>query len=190
MSSAAPQDVTRWLHQWRKGDRSALDRLAPLIYDELRRIAARHLRRERSDHTLQSTALVHEAWLRLADQNNTSWQDRAHFFAAAARLIREILVDHARKRLRLKRNAGRPALALDESLDVPHEKHIHLDQLDDALTALAAHDESLARIVELRFFAGLSIAETAEVVGVSPATLKREWAVARSWLYRELTRNT
>jgi RNA polymerase sigma factor (TIGR02999 family) len=137
---------------------------------------------------LQSTALVHEAWLRLAAQSETEWQDRAHFYAAAARLIREILVDHARKRLRMKRNAGRPALALDEAIDVPRDTPVHLDALDDALTALAARDESLARIVELRFFAGLSIAETAEVLRISPATLKREWVVARTWLYRELTR--
>ncbi|MBI1898601.1 MAG: sigma-70 family RNA polymerase sigma factor [Acidobacteria bacterium] len=188
MGQAAPGEVTRLLQQWAAGDRSALDRLTPLVYDELRRLAAHYLRRERPDHTLASTALVHEAWLRLSDQTGISWQDRAHFFGIAARLTRQILVDHARRRQTAKRDPGGTLLSLDEALDVPGRSPVDLVRLDDALEALARRDELQSRIVELRFFAGLSVEETSEVVGWSPATVKREWVVARAWLFRELSR--
>jgi RNA polymerase sigma factor (TIGR02999 family) len=176
------------LREWSAGDRTALNRLTPLVYHELRRLAARHLRGERPGHTLPSTAVVHEAWLRLSNQAPVRWQDRAHFFGVAARLIRQILVDHARRRQTVKRDPGGPLLSLDEALEIPGQDRVDLIRLDDALQALAKRDEVQSRIVELRFFAGLSIEEAAEVVGVSPASVKREWAMARAWLFRELTR--
>ena len=184
----APGEVTRLLQEWNAGDRTALDRLTPLVYHELRRLAAHYLRGERPGHTLPSTALVHEAWLRLSDESGVQWQGRAHFFGIAARLIRQILVDHARRRQTAKRDPGGPLLSLDEALDVPGQDRVDLVRLDEALQALAKRDELQSRIIELRFFAGLSIEETGEVVGISPATVKREWAMARAWLYRELSR--
>jgi RNA polymerase sigma factor (TIGR02999 family) len=159
----------------------------PLVYEELRTLAGHYLRREKPGHTLQSTALVHEAYLRLANQPAIDWQNRAHFFGIAARLIRQILVDHARSKLTAKRDGGLK-ISLDEALDVPGGRELDLVRLDDALQGLARIDEQQSRIVELRFFGGLSIEETAEVVGVSPRTVKREWATARAWLFRELSR--
>lgn len=182
-------DVTRLLTDWRGGDQQALEQLAPLVYDELRRLAGRYLRRERVNHTLQSTALVHEAYLRLIDQSRVQWQNRAHFFGVAAQMIRRILVDHARGHQAAKRGAGVARLSLDEALDASAPRDLDLVALDDALATLAQLDPQQSRIIELRYFGGLSIEETAEVIGVSPATVKREWASARAWLFRELSRS-
>lgn len=160
----------------------------PLVYGELRRLAQAYLRRERSDHTLQSTALVHEAFLRLVNQRNVQWKNRAHFFGIAAQLIRRILVDHARAHQAGKRGAGAFKLSLDEAIGVPDKQDLDLVALDDALQRLTGLDAQQGRIVELRFFAGLSIEETAEVLDISPATVKREWSTARAWLFRDLSK--
>lgn len=184
--STAPQAVTQLLVEWGKGDRGALEKLTPLVYEELKRLATRYLRRERREHTLQSTALVHEAWLRLIDQKHVHWQNRAQFFGIAAEMIRRILIDHARNRQAAKRGDGALKLTLDDALAAPDIRDLDLVALDDALQDLAKFDPQQSRMVELRFFAGLSIEESAEVLGVSPATVKREWAAARAWLYREL----
>jgi RNA polymerase sigma factor (TIGR02999 family) len=184
----ATPDVTRLLVSWSEGDKQALDQLAPMVYDELRRLADRYLRRERPGHTLQSTALVHEAYLRLIDQRNVHWQNRAHFFGVAAQMIRRILVDHARATHAAKRGAGVPRLSLDSGIDAGVERDLDLVALDDALEALSHLDPQQSRIIELRFFGGLSVEETAEVLEVSPATVKREWSSARAWLFRELSR--
>lgn len=181
-------DVTILLDNWSKGDQNALDQLTPVVYDELRRLAASYMRRERQDHTLQSTALVNEAYLKLVDQKNVVWQNRAHFFGIAAQMIRRILVDHARAHKAEKRGGGAGVLSLDEAIGVPEKRDIEILSLNDALTRLSELDPQQGRIVELRFFTGLSIEETAEVVGVSPATVKREWAAARAWLFREISR--
>jgi len=181
-------DVTVLLRNWAGGDQNALDQLTPVVYDELRRLAASYMRRERQDHTLQSTALVNEAYLKLVDQKNVVWQNRAHFFGIAAQMIRRILVDHARAHKAEKRGGGLGVLSLDEAIGVPEKRDVEILALHDALTRLGELDEQQARIVELRFFTGLSIEETAEVVGVSPATVKREWAAARAWLFREISR--
>jgi RNA polymerase sigma factor (TIGR02999 family) len=175
------------LVEWGNGDRQALEKLTPLVYQELKRLAARYLRRERQEHTLQSTALVHEAWLRLIDQNHVHWQNRAQFFGIAAEMIRRILIDHARNRRAAKRGDGAIKLSLDDALATPDRRDFDLVALDDALGDLSKLDPKQGKLVELRFFAGLSIEESAEVLGVSPATVKREWAVAKAWLYRELS---
>jgi RNA polymerase sigma factor (TIGR02999 family) len=182
-----PDDVTQLLENWSNGDRGALERLMPLVYDELHRLARSYLRRERSDHTLQSTALVHEAYLRMVDQKNVRWQNRAHFFGVAAQYIRHILVDHARSHLAAKRGAGAAKLSLDEAIGVPEKKEVDLLALDQALEGLAALDPQQGRIVELRFFGGLSIEETAEVLHISTATVKRDWVMAKAWLYQNLS---
>lgn len=183
------ENVTQLLVNWGNGDRAALDALAPMVYDELRRLAQSYLRRERSDHTLQGTALVNEAYLRLVDQRNVQWQNRAHFFGVAAQMIRRILVDHARGHQAAKRGAGAAKLSLDEALAVPGtNQDLNLVNLDEALETLQALDARQARIIELRYFTGLSIEETAEVMAISPATVKREWTAARAWLFRELSR--
>lgn len=179
--------MTQLLVDWGNGDNRALEKLTPLVYQELKRLAARYLRRERSDHTLQSTALVHEAWLRLIDQRQVHWQNRAQFFGVAAEMIRRILIDHARGRQAAKRGDGAIKLSLDEALFTPDRRDLDLVALDDALQDLARLDPQQSRLVELRYFAGLSIEESAEVLGVSPATVKREWAAAKAWLYRELS---
>jgi RNA polymerase sigma factor (TIGR02999 family) len=186
----SPHDVTRLLADWSNGDQQALDKLTPLVYEELRRLARRYLRRERPGHTLQSTALVHEAYLKLVDQQNVRWQNRAHFFAIAAQLIRRILVDHARARRTLKRGAEVQKLSLDEAVAAAGSRELDLVALDDALEGLAKIDPRQSRLVELRFFAGLSIEETAEVLNMSPATVKRDWASAKAWLYREVQRHS
>ncbi len=180
-----PETVTALLREWRRGDRTALDRLMPLVYDELRRLAADFLARERPDHTLQPTAVVHEAYVRLVGREAPTIRDRVHFLAIAARLMRQILVDHARSRNAAKRGGGAPRLSLDEAV-LTSKRGPELIALDDALTALAALDARQSQVVELRFFGGLSISETAEVVGVAEATVKREWDSARAWLRREV----
>lgn len=179
-------DVTRLLVNWSNGDQHALEDLMPLVYGELRRLAGSYLRRERADHTLQSTALVHEAFLRLVNQREVQWKSRAHFYAIAAQMIRRILVDHARAQQAEKRGSGAIKLELDDAMAIAPEQGLDLLGLDAALERLAKMDERQGRIVELRFFAGLSIEETAEVMELSPATIKREWSLARAWLYREL----
>jgi RNA polymerase sigma factor (TIGR02999 family) len=175
------------LIQWSNGDSAALDALVPLVYDELRRLAQLYLSREKAGHTLSSTALVHEAYLRLVKQKDVTWQNRAHFFGVAARMMRRILVDHARRRGYAKRGGGALTLSLDESMTPAPQREINLVALDDALDTLAKLDERQSRMVELRFFGGLSIEETSEVLGVSAPTVKREWASARAWLYREIS---
>lgn len=184
---SAQEGVTQLLASWSKGDRGALERLTPLVYGELKRLAGRYLRRERPGHTLQATALVHEAFLRLVDQRNVEWQNRAHFFGVAAQLIRRILVDHARGRMAAKRGANAVKLSLEDVVETPRQRPLDLVALDDALDALAKMDPQQSRIVELRFFAGLSIEETAEVLRISPATVKRDWTAAKAWLYRDLS---
>jgi RNA polymerase sigma-70 factor (ECF subfamily) len=183
-------DVTRLLREWQAGSGPALERLIPLVYDELHALASRYLSRERRDHTLQTTALVNEAFLKLAGQREVDWQSRAHFFGIAAKLMRRILVDHARRDGRVKRGGGAPHLPLDD-FDPPAPgaavDPVDACVLDTALARLEALDPQQGRVVELRFFGGMTIEETAEVMGISPATIKREWAVARAWLYRELT---
>ena len=181
-----PGDVTRLLHAWRSGDRDALYNLAPLIYDDLRRLARRYIRNERANHTLEATALVHEVYLRLADKRHPHWQDRAHFYAVAAQLMRRILVDHARARNTAKRAPGFGADSIDDVQPAASETSVDLVALDDALTRLGAFDPRKARIIELRFFGGLTINETAEVVGLSTASVITETRIAKSWLYARL----
>ena len=178
-------DVTQLLVDWQGGDARALDRLIPLLYDELRALAAGYLRGERESHTLQPTALVHEAFLRLVDQRTATWQNRAHFFGIAAQAMRRILADHARRRLAAKRGGGQ-LVTLGDDVPLPGGSGADVVRVDEALDRLAAQDERQARVVEMRFFAGLTIEETAEVLGVSPMTVKRDWMVARAWLQREL----
>jgi len=191
MASVPAPDVTQLLAQWSGGDQAALDRLMPLVYGELRRLASAYLRRERSNHTLQSTALVHEAFMRMVHQHDVQWKNRAHFFAIAAQMIRRILVDYARSQHAEKRGSGAVKLALDDAMAVPLAgSDVDLLGLNDALDLLTELDERQSRIVELRFFTGLSIEETAEVMQISPATIKREWQTARAWLFREMTRNS
>jgi len=178
-------DVTALLQAWSDGDRGALDRLTPIVYDELRRLARGYLRRERTGHSLQSTALVNEAYVRLVDYKRMQWQNRAHFFAVSAQLMRRILVEHARRR-NLKRGGGVQHVSLEEAAEVGQGRPPDLVALDDAMNALARFDARKARVVEMRFFGGLSVEETAEVLKVSPVTVMRDWSTARVWLYREL----
>jgi RNA polymerase sigma factor (TIGR02999 family) len=179
-------DVTRLLLQWNRGDAAALERLIPLVAGELRRLAAHHLRRERAGHTLQPTALVNEAYLRLVDSRGMAWQDRAHFFGIASRLMRQILVEHARRRMSGKRGGGARQVTLEEWVAVEHPRAVDVLALEEALGRLAAIDARKAPVVELKFFGGLSVEETAEVPGVSAGTALRDWAMARAWLLREL----
>ena len=182
-----PGNVTELLSQYRGGKREALDLLVPLVYDELRRIAGRYMRAEAASHTLQPTALVNEAYMRLVDQREVEWQSRAHFFGVAAQLMRRLLVDHARGRNRQKRGGGVVVVPLEEQDVAAPDAGLDLVALDDALERLAELSPQQARVVELRYFAGLSIEETAEVLGVSTMTVKRAWAMARAWLHREIT---
>lgn len=175
-------DVTRLLNEWRGGDAHALDELMPLVLDQLKKQARRYLERERADHTLQPTALVNEAYVRLVDQNAVRWQNRAHFFAVCAQMMRRILVDHARGRQAQKRGGVAHKLSLDEIGELVDAQQVDIVALDDALQELARIDDTQARVVELRFFGGLSIEEVAEVLGSSRATVNREWAMARAWL--------
>jgi RNA polymerase sigma factor (TIGR02999 family) len=183
----APREVTQLLLDWSRGDRAALDRLMPLVSAELRRLAHRYMRREPAGQTLQTTALVNEAYLRLIDASQIEWRDRAHFFAVSATLMRRILVDHARARAYKKRGGGVVRVALDEERVVAAQPATNVVALDEALETLAAFDPQGARIVELRFFGGLSVDETAEVLSVSPRTIDRDWAAARVWLLERLT---
>lgn len=182
-------EVTQLLVRWRSGDREALDSLLPLVYDELRLIARHYLQRERAGHTLQSTALVNEAYVRLVAQDFPEWQNRAHFFAVAAQLMRQILVDYARSHRSSKRGGQFYKVTLSEAEQQPLSTDIDIIALDDALKNLAEMDLQQCRVVELKFFAGLSIDDTAEVLGISPSTVKRDWMTARAWLYRELDRS-
>lgn len=183
----SPGDITRMLIDWSRGDRDALGRLIPAVYKELRRLAARHLRRERPGHTLQTSDLIHEAYLRLVDQKNVRWQNRAHFFAIAAKLMRRIVVDHARRRHRAKRGGSQVILPLEEGMAAaPEKSDVDLLALDEALTRLAAIDVRQCQIVELRCFSGLSIEETAAVIGVSTTTVKNDLNLAKAWLRREI----
>jgi RNA polymerase sigma-70 factor (ECF subfamily) len=181
-----PEDLTRLLKDWSNGNKSALDKLLPVVYGELRRLAGQYLRRERADHTLQATDLVHEAYVRLIDQQRVAWQNRAHFYGVAAQLMRRILVDHARRHLSKKRGGAQQKLSLDEAIEVPEKSHRDIVALDEALTRLAATDERKSRVVELKFFGGLSIEETAKVLAVAPATILRDWSFAKAWLLREM----
>ena len=190
MASGAAPDVTKLLVNWSRGEQAALDELMPLVYGELRRLASAYLRRERSNHTLQSTALVNEAFLRMVQQHDVHWRNRAHFYAIAAQMIRRILVDYARSQHAEKRGSGAVKLELDDAMmaALPQQsRDVDLLGLNDALDRLAELDERQSRVVELRFFAGLSIEETAEVMHLSPASIKREWQTARAWLFREMS---
>ncbi len=186
MPSSPPQEVTQMLLAWSNGERAALDKLLPIVEAELHRLAHRYMSRERPDHTLQTTALVNEAYLRLIDQKRVNWQSRAHFFGVAAQVMRRILVDHARSHARAKRGGGVTPISLNETAVVSGERSAELIALDDALTDLAVTDPRRGRVVELRFFGGLSNEETAEVLGISPNTVMRDWKMAKAWLYREI----
>ena len=168
-------------------DKESLDKLMPAVYDELRRQAARYLRREKPGHTLQTTALIHEAYVRLVDQRNVQWQNRAHFFGIAAQMMRRILVDHARTKKRAKRGGSDIKVSLDDATVTVKAQDLDVVAVDEALTRLAKIDEQQSRVVELRFFSGLTVEETAEVMGISPATVKRDWSMAKAWLHRELS---
>jgi RNA polymerase sigma-70 factor (ECF subfamily) len=188
-SASTPKDISRLLRQWSEGNRAAMEELLPLVYDELHRQAACYLRRERVGHTLQTTALIHEAYLRLTDQRDVRWQSRTHFFAIAAQMMRRVLIDYARAKHREKRGGGDVRLPFDTAIVVAADEHsVDLMALDQALKRLAELDEQQARVVELRYFGGLSLEETAEVLHISRATTARDWDVAKAWLRRELTR--
>jgi RNA polymerase sigma factor (TIGR02999 family) len=187
--SASPQQITELLLAWNEGDEGALDRLKPLVHDELHRLAHHYMNRERSAHPLQTTALVNEAYLRLVDSSRVRWQNRAHFFAVSAQLMRRILVDFARARQKIKRGGDAVQVSLEDALTVSHEPNAALIALDDALHALADVDERKSKVVELRFFGGLSVEETAQVLKVSSITDLREWAFAKAWLLLELDCN-
>jgi len=181
------QNVTQLLIGWSKGDKEALDALLPLVYEELRQQASRYLRRERVGHTLQTTALIHEAYLKLVDQTSAHWQNRAQFFGVAAQIMRRILVDFARSRASAKKGGGTQYVSLSEAMTISPERGEDLIALDDALESLAELDARKSRIVELRFFGGLSVEETAEVLKISARTVMRDWGLAQAWLYRELS---
>ena len=182
-------DISQLLRAWSDGDQLALDELTPIVYAELRRLAHRYMRRERPDHDLQTSALVNEAYIRLVDYKRMQWQNRAHFFAVSAQLMRRILVDHARRH-NVKRGGGSPHVSLDEAAVVAGGQAADLVALDDAMNALARRDPRKVQVVEMRFFGGLSVQETAEVLKVSPVTVRRDWSTAKIWLYRELTGGT
>lgn len=184
--SSPPLEVTQLLVDWSNGNQAALDKLMPLVYGELHRLAHQYMRRERPGNTMQTSALVNEAYLKLVDQREVQWQNRAHFFGIAAQLMRRILVDHARSRQYAKRGGSTPHVPLDEGLIVSEERGAEVVALDDALKGLATFDERKSQIVELRFFGGLSIEEAAEVLGVSPGTVMRDWTLAKAWLRREI----
>jgi RNA polymerase sigma factor (TIGR02999 family) len=181
--------VTQMLREWSDGDQAVLENLMPLVYDELRRLASRSLRKERPGHTLQTTALIHEAYLKLVNQRDAKWQNRSHFFAIASQAMRRILVDYARERHREKRGGSAENLPIEEAAFVAsQEKSVDLVALDEALTRLAKFDERQAKVVELRYFSGLDIDETAEVLGISNATVRRDWNIAKAWLKQEITK--
>jgi RNA polymerase sigma-70 factor (ECF subfamily) len=184
-SELGAKDISKLLRAWSDGDQSALDGLTPIVYDELRRLAHRYMKRERPGHTLQTTALVNDAYMRLVEYKRMKWQNRAHFFAVSAQVMRRILVDHARRH-NVKRGAGVPHVSLEQVAVVGGDRPADLVALDDALNALARIDPRKVQIIEMRFFGGLSVEDTAEVLNVSPATVRRDWSIAKFWLYREL----
>ena len=186
MSTSSPKNVTDLLIDWSKGDQEALNKLMPLVYDELHRLASRYLRHEHPGHTLQTTALVHEAYLKLVDQKNMTWQNRVQFFAASSQVMRHILVDHARSRRAFKRGGNYFRLSLDEARISADEKDGDLLTLNEALNNLAAIDSQQSRVVELRVFGGLTVEETAEALRISPRTVKREWSMAKAWLHKKI----
>jgi RNA polymerase sigma factor (TIGR02999 family) len=186
MTEPTRKSITQLLVAWSDGDRAALDELVPLVHSELRRIARNYMRGERKGHTLQTTALVNEAYVRLVDQKHVRWQNRAHFMAIASELMRRILVDYARRRLYQKRGAGAPQVTLSDAESISVERTPDLVALDEALTSLARIDKRRSRVVELKFFGGLSIEETAEVLKISPATVERDWTIAKAWLHKTL----
>jgi RNA polymerase sigma factor (TIGR02999 family) len=184
---ATSNSVTALLRAWGGGDAQALERLTPLVYQELHRIARGYMARERPDHTLQTTALVNEAYVRLVDARQVAWQDRVHFFAVCARAMRRILVDHARSRAYLKRGGGNARIQFDEAYGISWSPDTNLLELDEALNRLSLLDPRKGKVIEMRFFGGLSVEETAEALGISPETVMRDWKLARAWLYRELS---
>jgi RNA polymerase sigma factor (TIGR02999 family) len=187
MATLSADNLTSLLIEWQEGDPTALDRLTPLVYDELRRIAHRYVRRERNGHTLETTALVNEAYVRLAGSKNIAWENRSHFFAATAQVMRHVLIDHARKRLYAKRGGDVQHVPLDDVVsDMTTQRADELIVLNEALGELAKLDPRKARVVELRYFAGLSLEETAEVLDVSPMTVRRDWRAAKAWLFRRM----
>ena len=186
---SAMGDISTLLRAWRDGDQSALEKLTPIVYDELHRLARRYMKGERPGNSLQATALVNEAYIRLVDYERMQWQNRAHFFAVSAQLMRRILVEHARRH-NLKRGGGVPHVSLEEAAEVDGNRATDLVALDDAINALARLDPRKAQVVEMRFFGGLTVDETAEVLKVSPGTVMRDWSTAKAWLYRELTGGT
>jgi RNA polymerase sigma factor (TIGR02999 family) len=185
-----PHEVTQLLHDWSQGDQAALDKLLPLIYDELRRLAKRYLARQRPGHTLQTTALINEAFLKLAGQEEKHWQNRAHFFGVAAQAMRHILVDYARAQHYAKRGGGAQRVAFEEALTVSAERAAEVVALDEALHELAKVDLRKSKVVELRYFGGLSVAETAEALNIAPITVMRDWNLAKAWLHRALTKES
>ena len=190
MDAPSPHQVSQLLVDWSNGDQAALDRLMPLVDRELHRLAHHYMRRENVGHTMQTTALVDEAYLRLVDQKRMRWKNRAHFFALSAQLMRRILVDHARKRKYAKRGGDARRISFDEAMAVSRERGADLIALDDALQRLAAIDSRKSKVVEMRFFGGLRVEETAEALGVSPLTVKRDWKMAKAWLYNSLSTET
>lgn len=185
--AASPQEITQLLMKWSEGDRDALDRLTQLVYPELRRIARQHMRRESPGHTLQTSALINEAYLRLVDQQDTEWNNRAHFFAVAAQVMRHILIDHARKHRFAKRGGGAQLVPLDETAVLRQERATEFVELDEALTRLEGLDARKSQIVQLKFFGGLTVDEIAEAMKLSPITIKREWRAAKAWLQLEMS---
>lgn len=188
MGAPSQKQITQMLVDWGNGDEAALEKLTPLVYDQLHRLARRYMTRERPGHTLQASALVNEAFIRLIDWKNVQWQNRAHFFGVSAQIMRRILVDFARSRDYAKRGGGIHKISIDEAVVIPSERRTDLMALDDALNVLAQLDERQSRVVELRFFGGLSLEEIAEVLQVSVGTVRRDWSLARAWLHRELSR--
>lgn len=186
MTTLSPLDVTELLHEWRQGDKSAFDKLMPLVYDEMRRIAHRYMQKERDGHTLQTTALINEAYVRLVGQQKIEWQNRAHFFAVTAQVMRHVLIDHARRVHYAKRGGGAQHVALDDVDAMTTERAAELVALDEALSELAILDPRKSRVVELRYFGGLSLEETADVLEISLMTVRRDWRAAKAWLYRKL----
>jgi len=189
MTTPPPNEVTQLLHEWSQGDQAAPEKLMPLVYAELRRMAHRYMAGQNRGHTLQTTALIHEAYLRLVNQSEKQWQNRSHFFAVAARAMRHILVDYARSKQAQKHGGGARELSLDEALTVSRERAAEMVALDEALAELAKVDQRKSQIVELRFFGGLSVEETAEVLKVSAITVMRDWSMAKAWLHRELSKS-
>jgi len=190
MASHPSSDATEMLQAWSDGDESALDRLVPLVYEELRGLARRYMRQERADHTLQATSLVNEAYLRLIDVKRIQWRNRAHFLSVAAQMMRRILIEFARRRHRQKRGGDVRVVPLEDAHDAGSDSAADLVELSDALTALAARDVRMSQVVELRFFGGLTVEETADVLNVSPETVMRDWRTAKAWLLRELSHNS